>query len=188
MGVINRILLFLYTLCFGIASLGVVLFVLKVAPERLLQNEYQFIVGQWQTGVIAGLLFLVSLHLFLCSISFKSAKSLGDVIVVSGRTGTVNVSMSALKATAVRLAVGALGVRDAKIKAVLVKGAEAEERLSLDVRLEIGQERPISDISDEIRQSIGGYLEHQVGIKDFDIAIAVESIASNTILKKRKLK
>lgn len=188
MGVFNRIILFLYTLCFGVLSLGIALLVTKVVPERLILNEYQFLVSQWQTGVVAGVLFLISLHLFLCSFSFKSHKTTGDVLVVRGRDGEVNVAMSALRDTIVRLSNGVVGVRESKVKTAVVKNDEQEEKLTMDIRLEIGQERAIGDISDEIRGCVGDYMRQQVGLDDFDIAIAVDSISSNVAVKKRKLR
>ena len=58
MGFINRVLLFFYTLFFGIVSLGVILLVFNVIPERVLLNEYQYAVHQWQTGAIAGVVYI----------------------------------------------------------------------------------------------------------------------------------
>ena len=69
MGVVNRILLFFYALFFGAVSIGVILLVLHAVPERVLSNEYQYAVAQWQTGVIAGVVFLISIHLLFCSFS-----------------------------------------------------------------------------------------------------------------------
>ena len=59
MGVFNRFLLFLYTLLFGVVSLGVVLLVFNVVPERVLLNDYQFAVTQWQTGAVAAVVLLL---------------------------------------------------------------------------------------------------------------------------------
>ena len=53
MGVVNRGLLFLYTLFAGLVSLGVVLVYLQVLPERILLNEYQYLMHQWQTAGVA---------------------------------------------------------------------------------------------------------------------------------------
>ena len=81
MGVFNRFLLFLYTLLFGVVSLGVVLLVFNVVPERVLLNEYQFAVTQWQTGAVAAVVFIISIHLLFCSFAGKGNKELatGDI-------------------------------------------------------------------------------------------------------------
>ena len=54
MGAINRTLLFFYTLFFAAVSIGVILIVAHVIPDRILLNEYQFLSNSWQTGVAAG--------------------------------------------------------------------------------------------------------------------------------------
>ena len=74
MGAINRTLLFFYTLFFAAVSIGVILIVAHVIPDRILLNEYQFLSNSWQTGVAAGAVFLLSIHLLLCCFDRKAEK------------------------------------------------------------------------------------------------------------------
>ena len=53
MGIINRFILFLYTLFFAVLSLGAGALVLHVVPEHAVWNEFQYAAAQWQTGAAA---------------------------------------------------------------------------------------------------------------------------------------
>lgn len=190
MGFFNRFLLFLYTLFFGAVSLGVILLVFNVVPERVLLNEYQFAVGQWQTGAIAGVVFLISIHLLFCSFSGKSSSETnsGDIVIVHGEAGDVNISLTAIKSMVERIAGTVRGVREAKVKAVLDHSKEDGDSLRLDVRINVGQERSIASISDEIRIQAGKYLTEIACIANYSVAVSVLEIVSGVVVKKRRLK
>ena len=190
MGVFNRFLLFLYSLFFGVVSLGIILLVLNVVPERVLLNEYQFAVTQWQTGVIAGVVFIISIHLLFCSFAGKGSKELtsGDIMLVHGTEGDVNVSINAVKGMIERISNGVRGVREAKVKAALKQDKDNGDCLNLDVKLEVGQERSVANISDDIRTQASKYLTDIACISNFDVVVSVQSISSGVVVKKRRLK
>ena len=190
MGIFNRFLLFLYTLLFGVVSLGVVLLVFNVIPERVLLNEYQFAVTQWQTGAVAAVVFIISIHLLFCSFAGKGNKELaaGDIVLVHGTEGDVNVSINAIKGMIERISSGVRGVREAKVKALLKQDKEKGDCLNLDVKLEVGQERSIANISDDVRTQSSKYLTDIACISNFNVVVSVQSISSGVVVKKRRLK
>ena len=190
MGFFNRFLLFLYALFFGVVSLGVILLVFNVVPERVLLNEYQFAVTQWQTGAVAGVVLLISIHLMFCSFGGKGSKetSSGDIMLIHGTEGDVNVSINAVKGMVERIAAGVRGVREAKVKATVKRDKEKGDSLGLDVKLEVGQERSIANISDDVRTQSSKYLTDIACISNFDVVVSVQSISSGVVVKKRRLK
>ncbi|MCR5175850.1 MAG: alkaline shock response membrane anchor protein AmaP [Anaerovibrio sp.] len=190
MGIINRVLLFFYSLFFGIFCLGVVLLVFNIVPERVLLNEYQYAVAQWQTGAVAGVVFLISIHLFFCSFSGKGNKdtSSGDIILVHGNAGEVNVSLNAVKMMIERISTGVRGVRDVKVKSVLRHDKEKGDYLMLDIKINVGQERSIAAISDDIRTQAGKYLSEIACINNYEVAVSVAEIVSGVVVKKKRLK
>ena len=87
-----------------------------------------------------------------------------------------------------RIASGVHGVRMAKAKAVVEQRKGEGDFLKLDIRLEIGQERGIAAISDDIRSQVGGYVTQAAGIDNVELAVSVQSIASGVSVKKRRIK
>lgn len=144
---------------------------------------------QWQTGVVAGALFLVSVHLLFCSFASGKAKEVHakELLVVQGATGQVNISLSAIREMAERMATNVHGVREAKIKSVVERRKDEGDFLKLDVRIVVGPERNIAAISDDIRSHIGKYIAESIGIQGFEVAVSVQSIASGVNVKKRRV-
>lgn len=190
MGLINRFLLFLYTLCVAFLSLGVILLVLHVIPERNVWNEYQYLTANWQTGAGALLFFLLSVHLWFCSMSSgnggSGAKS-GDVILVNGDNGTVEVTLDAVRDMVKRITSNVNGVHESKISCKLRRDKEHGDRLIVEVHINVGQDRSVGTISDEIRTKAGSCIENIVGVKDYAIAVSVDSIVSGAVARKRRV-
>ena len=190
MGIINRILLFFYALFFGVVSLGVILLIFQVIPERVLLNEYQYAVAQWQTGVVAGVVFLISVHLIFCSFSGTGKKEniTGDIILVHGDTGDVSVSLNAVRTMIERISSNVRGVRATRVKSVLEHDDANGDYLRLDVKIQVGQERSVAAISDEIRTQAGKYLTEIACISNYNVAVSVQEIVSGVVVKKKRLK
>lgn len=190
MGILNRSLLFVYTLFFGIMCAGIVALCLHIVPERVVLNEYDYLVNQWQTGAAAGVLLLLSIHLLLCSFSGSKSREINakELLVVQGETGQVNVSLAAIRDMAERLAASVHGVRTAKTRAVVEHRRSEGDFLKLDIRLEIGAERSIAAISDDVRSQVGRYVAQAAGIDNLELAVSVQSIASGVSVKKRRIK
>ena len=102
MGLINRFLLCLYTLSFAVLALGVAALVLQLVPERYIWNEFQFLEAQWQTGAVAFVVFLLSIHLLAVSLTGAGKKAAFDkeVILVHGGSGDVRVAVAAVQSLA----------------------------------------------------------------------------------------
>lgn len=190
MGILNRSLLFVYTLFFGILCAGIVALCLHIVPERVVLNEYEYLSSQWQTGAVAGVFLLLSIHLLLCSFSGSKSREIStrELLVVQGATGQVNVSLAAIREMAERLAGSVHGVRTAKAKASVEHRRGEGDFLKLDIRLEVGQERGIAAISDDIRSQVGSYLTQAAGIDNVELAVSVQSIVSGVSVKKRRIK
>lgn len=190
MGIVNRGILFVYTLFFGLASLGIIALGLHIVPDRVLLNEYEYIMGQWQTIAVVAVVFLLSLHLLLCSFARSRSKEIHakDLLVLQGRQGQVSVALSAIRDIAASMAGNIRGVRSAQVKTVVQHRQEEGDFLQLDVRITVGQERNIGEISDDIRSQLGEYLTHRAGIENAEIAVSVQSIVSGVSVQKRKIK
>ena len=80
MGIFNRCLLFIYTLVMGAVCAGIAALCLHAFPDRVLLNEYEYFVNQWQTAAAAGVGLLLSIHLLLCSFARSSKRGNGWVV------------------------------------------------------------------------------------------------------------
>ena len=190
MGFFNRCLLFVYTLFFGLVSAGVAALCLHLVPDRVLLNEYEYCMSQWQTGAVAGVLLLVSLHLLLCCFDRSKSREVHakELLVLQGKTGQVNVSLSAIRNMAEAMAANVRGVRQAKVSTVVEHRKDQGDFLKLSLKLEIGQERNIQELSDDVRHALSAYLVQTAGIHDVDIDISVQTIAGGVSVKKRRIR
>lgn len=189
MGIINRFLIFLYTLFIAVLSIGVILLVVKLVPEQYVINEYQYLAAQWQTAAGALLFFLLSIHLLCCSLfnGSKEQVSRNDIILVNTDSGSVQVTLEAVREMINRLSDSTVGVRESKTVCQVRHGKENDDKLEITLKLIIGQDRNIGLISDDIRGKIDQHMKHLVGINAYELKIEVESIAGGVAVKKRRV-
>lgn len=188
MGIINRFILFLYTLFFAVLSLGAGALVLHVVPEHAVWNEFQYAAAQWQTGAAAAVLFLLSIHLLGCSFAAAGkGREEHEVILVHAAAGDVKVAVDAVRNLADRTARMMPGVRDVKVKVTSVRKKENESSVRIVLRLVLGQESNVAAVSDGLRAEIGRHLEETVGIADFSLEISVADISNAPLAKKQRV-
>ena len=189
MGIINRALLFLYTLFIGLLSLGVILVWFQVLPERVLLNEYQYIMGQWQTSVAAGAMLVLSIHLIFCCFASSNVKEVNakDIMVVKGENGEVNVSLLAIKNMAEHIVKNINGVNDAKAKVRVEHRKNEGDFLKLQLKLTMGAEGHVPAVSDIIREKLDKYIRQNVGLDNCDLTIEVQNIVSGVHVKKGRV-
>jgi len=190
MGIFNRTLLFVYTLFIGLLCIGIVCLMVHIVPDRVLLNEYEYFVNQWQTGAVAVVVFLISVHLLFCSFDRNRSRDMNarELLVSQGAGGQVNISLAAIREMAEGMAANVRGVRSAKVRTMVEHRKDQGDFLKLDIRLEVGQERNITDISDELREQMGSYLTQRAGINDVEVTVSVQSIVSGVSVKKRRIK
>lgn len=189
MGIFNRGLLFIYTLITGAFCAGIAALCLHVVPDRVLLNEYEYFINQWQTAAAAGVGVLLSLHLLLCSFDRnRNQLNAKDLLLVNGSSGQISVSLAAIRNMAESMAVKVRGVQQAKVRSLVEHRKDQGDFLKLELSLGVSQERNIPELSDELRQQLAKYLVEVAGVEDVDIKISVQSIANGVVVKKRRIK
>lgn len=189
MGIFNRCLLFIYTLVMGAVCAGIAALCLHAFPDRVLLNEYEYFVNQWQTAAAAGVGILLSIHLLLCSFA-RSGNQINakDILLVNGAEGQVSVSLAAIRNMAESMSIKVRGVQQAKAKSLVEHRKDKGDFLKLELALEVSQERSIPELSDEVRQQLSRYLTEIAGVGDVEIKISVQSIANGIAVKKRRIR
>ncbi len=188
MGLINRFLLCLYTLSFAVLSLGVAALVLQLVPERYIWNEFQFLEAQWQTGAAAFVVFLLSVHLLVVSLTGRKKTAYDrEVILVQGASGEVRIAAAAVQNLIDKTARTVNSVRDVKVKVAAEKRPENQTFVKASLRVTVGQEKNVAAVSDEIRSRVQQQLTDVVGITEFSVDIAIVDITNAAMAKKQRV-
>ena len=192
MGFINRFLLFFYTLFIALLCVGVSLILLQVVPGFDIINECQYLISKKiELGAGALLLFLISVHLWICSFSSHNkgtqVSKNAEIITVRGSDGETLVTLAAIKEMVLHLATTAQGVRDAVVKVGLKDEGENNSRLVLDIDLSISKVNNVALVSDNLRKIVQAHLAHVLDLKEFELNIEVTNILSGVEVRKRPL-
>ncbi len=186
MGIITRLLLLLYALCIGAASLVAAAVCLKLIPGHLWKNELMFALGQMETLGVLAVIFLVSLYMLSASVSSsgpKKEKLPAELELKSGDSGTIRVSVEAVKRLAERVASSIHGVRETHVKLLPPKDGEAAVTLTMDLVLLQGISVP--DIGQQAAQAVRQELENTMSMTDLKVDVSVSDITNAPVDKKR---
>lgn len=190
MSVINRIILFFYALAFGAISILTMVLFARFIPDAQIWNEFLYLCSRMETVVVAVVIFICSLYLLIQSLSTHSNDvSTNEAVIVQGKMGEVNISLTALKDMADKIARSITGVRDVKVRLKMTKAPTKDKTLipNFKLNLIVGEESNIVSISDEIKQQLDIYLNKYIGIEKAKIDINVESISNNSTNNKKRV-
>ncbi|MEG6585634.1 alkaline shock response membrane anchor protein AmaP [Dendrosporobacter sp. 1207_IL3150] len=180
MGIIDRIILSIYTLLLIVLALGVIMLSLRLVSLEIIWTSLSYIYGQWEAG-LAGLVFLlISLRLFFAGIRPKNRR---DTIVHHTEMGNVHISVSAVENLVEKVTRIIRGVRDAKISVV----HDEQTGLKISIRASVSPESNVPAVTSEIQQRVKEYIKNTVGIDAVEISIIVENI-SNDFKPKQRVK
>lgn len=189
MGIINRVLLFFYTIGIALLSLVVIALCLQLVPASYAWNEFLYVCGQWETVAIALVVFLISIQLFGLSVSTaKKVRYDKEAVIIHGEMGDVRVAVEAIRNLVEKTARAVQGVRDVKerVTAQVPKGSPTTDAaVHIELRIVIGKENNVTEISDEIQKRIGDNLQNIIGLKDYKVEIVVADISNAALAKQR---
>lgn len=190
MSFLCHFLLFFYSILGMIASLCGILIYGRVLPDEKVSNELLFISTRWETLGILILIFLVSLYLFIKSISSnKKEISVSDTVVIKGEMGDVKVSISALKEMAIKLSKDISGIRDIKVSIKLTpkKDNKKEYIPKFYISLTVSEKEAVATISDSYRNALEYYLKSYIGTEESVIDIVIKKISQDKIHGKKRV-
>lgn len=186
--IIDRILLAMYTLAMTIVSFGVIVLTLRFFPEDVVWTNLMFLLSRWETGGVAFVFMLISLRLFKVSFSSSKLRPSEEAIVIHGALGDVRVAFDAIKTLVDKTARSIKGVRDVKID-VIVKndkqGNAADAEVKIKIKIVVGSESNVPEISDQMQQLVKEKLKNTVGIDVDEIDVLVENISNANLQKQR---
>ena len=177
MGIIDRIILSIYTILLTVLSLIAILLSAKILPQEYWQQGLSLIYGRWEAALIGGVFFLVSIRLLLAGLRSRRGPS---KIVHQTEMGVVEISIGAVEDLIAKTARHTRGVRDAKVN---IK--QLGDEVKVDMRIVVGPEYNIPKVAAEIQTRTQEYLKNTVGLTMAEVRILVNDISNEFKSKTR---
>ncbi|HHU68762.1 MAG TPA: alkaline shock response membrane anchor protein AmaP [Thermoanaerobacterales bacterium] len=173
MKLLDRIILTIYSLCFVILAVVMLLVSFKVISLNYCLTYIRNIYGRWETGV-AGLIFLIISIKFLLS-SIKRNKSYKKLISVNDM-GEIRISDTAIENIVVSTVKDILGVKDVKVSINSHKN-----NINLVIKIVATSDRNVPETADDIRKYVKENIERITGIKIKEAEVIIENIITSNL-------
>ncbi|URN94257.1 MAG: alkaline shock response membrane anchor protein AmaP [Candidatus Pristimantibacillus lignocellulolyticus] len=180
--VVDKLLLFLYSIVIGIIS---VVFVsvgfawinesLSIEFIETLYTNNNYLIALAIVGIV---LFLISLRFFIVSLSRSAVSSQS----VDQRTeyGDIRISIETMENLALKAAMKIRGVKDLKAR---VKATDTG--MDIVLRAVVDGEVSIPQLTEEIQISVKNYLEEITGIPVTNVSVYIANIIQTNTIKSR---
>ena len=177
MGIIDRIILSIYTILLTVLSLIVILLSLKILTLDYWQTGMSYIYGHWEAALIGGVFFLVSIRLLRAGVRSRRGP---HKIVHQTEMGTVEISIAAVEDLIAKTARHTRGVRNAKVHVW-----QLGEEVKVDMKIVVGPEYNIPTVAGEIQKRTQEYLKNTIGVSLTEVHILVNDISNEFKSKTR---
>lgn len=177
MGIIDRIILTVYTFLLAFLSLGVILLALNLISLDLVWTSISMLKGQWEAALVGLLFFMISIRLLLAGLRSRRNKG---TIAHHTAIGDVHITLEAVKNLVEKTARHTRGVRGVK---VLVE--QQEQGLKVVIRAVVSPESNVPTVGSEIQRRVQEYIKSTVGVELVDVHVFVENISNEFKTKQR---
>lgn len=169
MGIVDRIILTLYTFCLAFISLAfVVMAVAWKTPLDAIQAALTTTDGRWTIGLLGALFFAVSLRLLY--FGFRRRRS-GPTVIHQTPLGQVRVSLDAVESLVHKVVRQVGGVRDVRARA-----SNSPSGIGIAMRVTISPDTSVPEVSDKIQNTVKNYVRNVVGVGVREVRIFVDNI------------
>jgi len=175
MGIISRLLLFLYVIVVMAALIVCAAVCLHIFPEQYWRNMLEVIIVRQETLAVIAVMFLASLCL-LNAVFSGNKKSHGeflssdDVELHKGQLSEVKITVGAIQSVVERAALTVQGVREVKAE-VFNQSGEVPVKVNLEVVLGQGYSAP--EVSTEINLAVNEALQTALQISNVPVKTKV---------------
>ncbi|WP_040713086.1 alkaline shock response membrane anchor protein AmaP [Paenibacillus curdlanolyticus] len=181
--VVDKLLLFLYSIAIGAASIGLFCVGVRWIPEDTVVDSIRNLYGdeQWVqiTATTVGVvLFLISLRLFYVSVK----RSNGSTPSIDQRNefGDVRISMETVENLALKAASRHRGLKDLRAR---IRVTDAG--LDIVIRTVVEGDTSIPALTEEIQRSVKGHVEEITGIPVAGVSVFVANVVQAPAFKSR---
>ena len=177
MGIIDRIILSIYTFLLTFLSLGVVLLALDIVPLEVVWTGLGRIAGQWEAGLVGAVFLFVSIKLLLAGLRSQSGK---ETIIHHTDMGDIQITVGAVENLVEKTARHIPGVRGAKVRVTC-----CNEGVKVRIKAVISPESSVPAVGAEIQKKVHEYIKNTVGVELAEIKILVNDISNEFKVKQR---
>jgi uncharacterized alkaline shock family protein YloU len=174
--ILDRLLLFIYSLSIGIVTVIVILLLMKAIPWSLSDIYEQNLVTV--TIVVAAILFLLSIRFFYISVRRDSS----SIPSIDQRTdyGDIQISVETIQNLSYKAASRVRGIREVKTKIVI-----ADAGLEIMVRAIVDGESSIPVLTEEVQRQVHDHVENITGIPVSNVSVYIANIVQSAVMKNR---
>lgn len=177
MGIIDRIILSIYTFLLAFLSIVVMLLSWRLIPLEWAGTSLAYVYGQWEASLVGAIFFLVSVRLLLAGLRSRKIK---DTIVHHNDMGDVHISLAAVENLIEKVARHMRGVRGIKVKVVLDGPG-----ILVKINAVVSPESHVPTVAGDIQNRVHEYIKNTVGIELADVQVVVENISNDFKTKQR---
>lgn len=183
MGILTRFLLFLFALVSVVAGGTLMVIAARLFPEPAWLAIWNQYAGRPETLAGLGIYLVVALLLLVRSVSFEKSSEVRRkaVALSSSATGSVDVATAAVQGVAERTARSLPSVRDVRADVHMARKKDGTEQLRLSLRLVLGTEVPVKDVTSAVEAAVRDELSRLLGLDDVGMKIAIEDITSGKL-------
>lgn len=187
MGIISRLLLFLYVLAVMAALIVSAGVCLHLIPAQLWQNELKEIISRQETLAVIGAMFVASLCL-LCVVFSGKKKSIeydsGDIELQKGQAGEVFVAVEAITSVVERAALTVSGVREVHAEVLKISGA-VPLKVKMSVVLAQGYSAP--QVSAKVNSAVNSALMTALEISGVPVEVKITEVTHAIVERERRV-
>lgn len=182
MGILTRFFLFLFALVSLVAGGALLIPAARLVPEAAWLSFVHPYIGRPETLFGLGIYLLVALSLLVSAVSFPKAGAArrSSVALPAGDAGAVDVATAAVEAVACRAARAEKGVREADAR-LTAKPQNGGERLTLALRLAVGTDTSVPDVTAAVAAAVQGELARLLGLGDVALKITISDITQGRL-------
>lgn len=174
--ILDRLLLFIYSLSIGILSILAILLLTDVIPLQLNSQQEQNLVIA--LIVVSAILFLLSIRFFYISIH----RDKNTLTSIDQRTeyGDIQISTDTIENLSYKAASRVRGIREVKTRIRIT-----EAGLEIMVRAVVDGESSIPVLTEEVQKQVHDHVEEITGIPVSYVSVYIANLVQSPVIKSR---
>lgn len=174
--IMDRFLLFIYSLCVAVLSVIAILFLSGAIPQKL---DASYGPAAYVTAVsVAAVLFLLSIRFFY--ISLRTGRS--SVPTVDQRTefGDIQISLETIENLSLKAAAKVKGIRELKAR---IRVSQAG--LEIMIRAVVDGDHSLPVLTSEVQRQVHDFVQETTGIPVADVSVYIANLSQAPSFKSR---
>ncbi|MUG22680.1 alkaline shock response membrane anchor protein AmaP [Paenibacillus macerans] len=174
--ILDRLLLFIYSLSIGILSvIAILLLTDAVPPDFYAAQERNLYIAAW---VVAVVLFLLSIRFFYISVK----RERGSLPSINQRTeyGDIQISVDTIENLSYKAATRVRGIKEVKTRIRIT-----EAGLEIVVRALVDGETSIPALTEEVQKQVHDHVEDITGIPVSYVSVYIANLVHSPAVKSR---